>query len=60
MLCLVLLTGVLCAAGNTHAAPISCVHPTPHLSSLIGPFEISNADSTSRIRFLFAGQLRAQ
>lgn len=56
----IVLIGLICLTGPGHAAPTAGMNPAPGKLSSIGPFEISNADSTGKIRLQFAGQLRAQ
>ncbi len=60
MMSLIILVGMFCLADAIHAAPIAAIPPAPQISLSIGPYEITNADSTSQIRLQFAGQLRAQ
>lgn len=56
----IIFASLLCFAGAVYAVPISPVHPSPGRADSIGPFEIADPDSTTKIRLQFAGQLRAQ
>lgn len=60
MLFRMILLGMMCLAGAARAMPPSLILPAQDKASSIGPFELSNPDSTSTIRLQFAGQMRTQ
>ncbi len=60
MLSFMVVIGMICLAGAVFASPVPFVYPSPEKAASIGPFEISSPDGSSKIRFQFVGQLRAQ